>query len=216
MSWSIFLAGGLLVFFLRDALLLRLVRWPWVWLYVVSFPAIFAGLGVLAERLPREEALALLRDPRFWAPAAGLHVGNWMISFFIARRAAFADWMALLLPAPMYWFLAGGLVWLALQFIPGVEGWMLGLLTGLVWSLAVVATSRLWRPAWKSWDFAAATNLTALILIPLHQESRETETAGLVVGDWLGTLLPLSVVVCFVAVSFLYHRYKSSRHAVHP
>lgn len=218
MSWILLITSGLAVFFVRDALLLaRSPHRAVAALYAIGAAGVFALLGAATETISRDQAFALLREPRVWVPAVLIHAVYWLAAFLARRSRLLPPWAMLALPSPVYVFSAGGLAWLALQRVSGVDGWLAGALTGLAWSAAVVLASHLAaRGSWNATEFAATANLTAILLIPLQQQGGETAAPGAAPVDWLAGLLPLAAVGSLVALSFAYHRYRSFRHAAHP
>ncbi len=219
MNWPLLILAGLSIYLIRDALLLSQVG-PQVGasrLYAVAATAVFCALGIAAERLSSGEAFALLADPRIWIPSAALHLIQWlaMLDRRLLGRASPAVLLAL--PAPVWLFSAGGVVWLVLRSWSSLDGWLTGMLIGFTWSLLVwCLRSLLPRSPQRAREFAAGANLTALLLLPMQQQAG---TASLPQGgdiDWLSSALPLAAVALGILASFLYHRYRSLRRAAHP
>lgn len=217
MSWMVLITAVAATFLVRDALLLRASKPRTLALYAMGATTIFAALGVVSETVSRDQAAGWLRNPNLWIPAVAVHA-TYALGTFLARRSRFLPpWVLLVLPSPMYLSSAGGLAWLAMQRVSGLDGWLAGTLLGAAWSAAVALLSRLaaYQGTWNPLEFSAAANLTAILLIPLQQ--RETEGgAPQAPFDWMASLLPLAAVASLVVLSFALHRYRSNRHAAHP
>jgi hypothetical protein len=213
MSFLLLITVGAAVFLVRDALLLRTSTRRGLALYALGATAVFAALGVVSETVSRDQAVDWLRNPNIWIPAVAVHGIYWLGTLLARRSRVLLPWV-LLLPSPMYVFSAGGLAWFATQLVSGMDGWLLGILLGAAWGAAATLLSRLAaQGTWNPLEFSAAANLTATLLIPLHQEAQEGSQQAPV--DWMATLLPLASVAGLVALSFAVHRYRSSRHAAH-
>jgi hypothetical protein len=223
MDWLLLAGASLLLFFVRDIVLLaaspastRSRHWP-VWAAVQL--GVFIALGWIAESVPRERAYAFLREPFFWMPAVAIHGVLWMLFTWARRRnrpGATAAWIALL-PPPMFVFGAGALVWLALTRTGHFEGWSAGAAVGVVW-IASVLSAAAWRSrtganAGVALQFAATTNLSATLLIPIQQSSDTQSGIAEQPIDWIATLLPLGLVASLILLSFLFHRFRSARRA---
>lgn len=223
MDWLLLAGAGLLLFFVRDVLLLasspvslRCRLWL-VWAAVQL--GVFIALGCIAELVPRERAYAFLREPLYWGPAVALHGLLWMLFTWARRRSrsgAMIVWIAAL-PAPMFVFAAGAVVWLVLTRTGHFEGWSAGAAVGLVW-IALVLSAAAWRSragvdAGAALQFGAATNLSAALLIPIQQSSDTQSGIAEQPIDWAATLLPLGLTASLIALSFLFHRFRSSRRA---
>ena len=218
MDWVLLLLLGLLLFLARDVLLLATVSRGQGWAvapaaYGLVLAAVFLGLGTAAESVSREGALALLRDPRVWVPAIAVHVALWGVCRQLkqSERQRRYGWVVALIPAPVFLYSAGGLCWLALEQTR-LAGWQIGALAAAVLAATVGVAAgllgRRWvRPAMNSQvlDFAGAANLSAILLLPLQQQSRES---GLLAQslDWAATLLTLGATAGLIALSFLFHR----------
>ena len=119
---------------------------------------------------------------------------------------------SVLIPAPVFLYSAGGLCWLVLERV-NLAGWRVGALAAAVAAVAVGCASGLLRRGWRQrtrgaqvLDFAGAANLSAILLIPLQQQSRDSGLGELAV-DWGATLLALGATAGLIAVSFLFHRF---------
>ncbi|MBL8174485.1 MAG: MotA/TolQ/ExbB proton channel family protein [Bryobacterales bacterium] len=183
MNWQLLIGVGLSVFLWRDVCLLAAPKPPWR-IYAGIQVAVFAGLGWIAETVSREEAFGLLRDVRIAAVAAAAHLVLWGLLFFGQRRKAGWVRMVALAPAPMFLFAAGGLVWSVLQR----TGISTGVAAGLVAAGGWLAAAGLLAVLKKRWtastpesytDFAAASNLTAILLIPLEQTAASGDTMNI-------------------------------------
>ncbi len=179
--------------------------------------AVFLGLGAAAESVSRDGGVALLRDPRIWLPAIAAHLALWTVCRRLKRseRHRRHGWVVALIPAPVFLYSAGGVCWLALEQV-NLAGWRIGVLAAVAVLGTVGAASGLLRRGWRqrapqaispqALDFAAAANLSAILLIPLQQRSQESGLGALAV-DWGATLLALGATAGLIAVSFLFHRF---------
>lgn len=222
MDWLLLVGAGLLVYFVREVLLLaaaplatRTRQWA-VW--AACQWIVFAMLGWAAESVPRNQAYALLRNVWFWAPAVAIHVVLWAVFTRLRRRPQPAQPMrwAGLFPPPMALFAGGALVWLALTRTGYFEGWCAGLAVGTVWIAAVLLGAMVWRgraDVDAALQFAAAANLSAVLLIPIQQSSDTQSGIAEQPIDWAATLLPLALTASLILLSFLFHRFRSSRRA---
>jgi len=222
MDWLLLVGAGLLVYFVREVLLLAAVpvagraRHWFVWAACQWIA--YGLLGWTAESVPRDKAYALLRSPWFWAPAVATHVVLWAI-FTLLRRRPQPDRRMLwtgLVPSPMSLFAGGALIWLALTRTGYFEGWSAGLAVGSAWVAAVLLGAAAWRSradAGAALQFAAAANLSAVLLIPIQQSSDTQSGIAEQPIDWAATLLPLGLTVSLILLSFLFHRFRSSRRA---
>lgn len=215
MSWILLIMVVAAVFLLRDALLLgTMTPRTFAW-YALGATVVFAALGVVSETVSREQASGWLRNPNFWIPAVAVHAILWLGTFLVRRSRLLPPWVLLALPTPMWLLSAGGLVWLAIQKVSGIDGWIVGTLLGAAWSSAAVLLSRIAAlGAWNPVEFSTAANLTAIVLIPLQKQEVQGGSPQAPV-DWMASLLPLAAVASLVALSFAVHRYRSSRHAAH-
>ncbi len=173
MDWQVLIAVGLSVFLWRDACLLSVAGAPRAAHAAVQLAG-FAALGVFAETVSRDEAYALLRDPRIAWPAAGLHLGLWAALYLGGRRKAAWLHALALAPAPVFVFSAGGLVWSLLQHTRLGSGLAAGCAGAAAWLAAahlLALILKQFRPTTLETfhSFAAASNLTAILLIPLQQ-----------------------------------------------
>ncbi|MBM3798364.1 MAG: hypothetical protein FJW31_30990 [Acidobacteria bacterium] len=62
-------------------------------------------------------------------------------------------------------------------------------------------------------QFAAAANLSAVLLIPIQQSSDTQSGIADPPMDWAATLLPLALTASLILLSSLFHRFRSSRRA---
>ena len=217
MDWVFLLLLGLVLFLVRDALLLSLLGARAIALkaraaYAVVLPAVFAGLGGAAELISREQAVTLLRDPRVWVPAVGIHVLFW-VAFSKAKKASRWErpvWLLTLIPVPLFLVAAGGLCWMVLSQTRSVSGAIVGGCLGIAWVLLVffgswIVPARRTESAPKTLDFAAAANLSAILLLPMYQYSENravTETAW----QTRTSALALIATAALIGASFLFHR----------
>ncbi|MBS1824514.1 MAG: MotA/TolQ/ExbB proton channel family protein [Acidobacteria bacterium] len=174
MDWQLLIAVGITVFLWRDVCLLSAARSVLSPVYGTVQIAAFLLLGIFAETISRDEAFRLLRDPRLWIPAVVLHLVLWAVLFYGQRRQR--DWVRQLamFPNPIFLFSAGGLVWLILRTGISRDGWVAGLLAAAAWITAVLALAAVkkhFAPSTfpTSVSFAATSNLTAILLVPLEQ-----------------------------------------------
>ncbi|MBM3788178.1 MAG: hypothetical protein FJW30_27885 [Acidobacteria bacterium] len=222
MDWLLLVGAGLLVYFVREVLLLaaapvatRTKQWT-VW--AACQWIVFTVLGWAAESVPRNQAHALLRSPWFWEPAVAVHLVLWAIFTLLRRREQpepALRW-ARLFPPPMALFAGGALVWLALTRTGYFEGWSAGLAVGTVRIAAVFLGAMVWRGRAEvdtALQFAAAANLSAVLLIPIQQSSDTQSGIAEQPIDWAATLLPLALTASLILLSFLFHRFRSSRRA---
>ena len=222
MDWLLLIGAGLLVQFVREVLMLaavpvagRAMHWfVWAGCQWITYGL----LGWAAEPVPRDMAYALLRSPWFWVPAVAIHVVLWAI-FTRLRRRPQPDRPMLrtgLVPSPMSLFAGGALTWLVLTRTSYFEGWSAGLAVGSAWVAAVLLGAAAWRSradARAALQFAAAANLSAVLLIPIQQSSDTQSGIAEQPIDWAATLLPLGLTVSLILLSFLFHRFRSSRRA---
>ena len=219
MDWLFLLLLGLVLFFVRDVLLLSSFREQGSFLrattaYAAIFVVAFVLLGTAADFVSREEALKLIGDVRLWVPAVLLHGALWL-GFFQAKRDPRARrWMfaLTLIPAPVFVYCAGGLCWLALASSHALNGTTAGVLLGAAW-VALAAAGAWWARRFSSaesqagaiLDFAAAANLSAILLLPLHLQS---EQSALVESAFHGktSAMALAATVGLIGASFLFHR----------
>jgi predicted transporter len=217
MHWPLLICAGLIVFWLRDvfaAIDAGRLRKPAAGAAAVLSLLIFTALGVAAERISRAEAYQLLADPRFWSPAVAIHAVLGLATQRLRQKSPQLAWLVAMMPAPVFVFSAGGACWLLLNRVGGLEGWQAGLLAGAAWAGSVQIAASLFRPISikNALDFASASNLTAIILIPLNQQAEETSAPSAPL-DWTTTLLPLGLAALLILASFAIHRYRSNRHA---
>jgi hypothetical protein len=218
-DWLFLLLLGLVLFLVRDALLLSSFRERGPFLkatavYSLTFVALFALLGTAADFISREEALSLIGDVRLWVPAILLHGALWF-GFFQAKRNPRArrwSFAFALVPAPVFAYCAGGVCWLTLARNAVGDGTITGALLGVLW-VALTAAGAWWarrRAKAESQanvilDFAAAANLSAILLLPLHQQS---EQSALVESAFQGktSAVALAATAGLIGASFLFHR----------
>lgn len=219
MDWFLLAAAGAALFLARDIALLAPgtpagMKGVWAGLQFT----LFLALGFAAESLSRDQAYAILRDPRFWIPAAVIHFCLWAAMFFGRRRPSFArnSWRFALIPAPVQVFCAGAFVWIALTRASFLEGWSAGAAVGAVWIATVLGAASIRRPANSdsALQFAATANLSAILLIPIQQQSGEGSAVAEQPIDWIAALLPLALTGSLVLLSFLFHRHRSARRSV--
>ena len=218
MDWLFLLVLGLVLFLARDALLLSAL-WQGAArkaavAYTAVFLAVFLALGTAADFVSRDQTLSLLRDPRLWIPAVAVHVALW----FAFARARSRDvlpnralWLVLV-PAPVFLYCAGGLCWLALASGGSWDATTTGGLLGCAWIALIAPCSWFVRRVGKAesrtgviLDFAAAANLSAILLLPLQQYSQKSllaETAF----QWRTSVMALAATAGLIGASFLFHR----------
>lgn len=219
MDWFLLAAAGAALFLARDTALLASgltarMTITWAAAQMISFVA----LGLAAESLSRDQAYGIPRDPRFWMPAVAVHFLLWAAIFFgrkwrmLTRKA----WLIALIPAPVPVFCAGAFVWTALTKASFLEGWSAGVAVGAVWIATVLGAASIRRPANSdsALQFAATANLSAILLIPIQQQSGEGSAVAEQPIDWIAALLPLALTGSLVLLSFLFHRHRSARRSV--
>ncbi len=243
MDWLFLLLLGLVLFFVRDVLLLgsfgaRRSFLKALALYSGIFLSAFIALGTAADFLSREAVLDLLGDRRWWLPAILVH-GVLALGFFGAKRSARArrrSFALALLPAPVFLYCAGGLCWLTLSQNTALDGTGSGVLLGITW--VALTAGGAWgvrrfgagQPGGEPrgvaggesvgetqresaggaiLDFAAAANLSAILLLPLHQQS---QPGGLVEQALDGgrQAAALAATAGLIGASFLFHRIRRS------
>lgn len=221
MDWLFLLLLGLALFFARDAFLLGSAKGgaalKVAGAYAVVFLGTFVALGAAAEFVSRDRALGLLRDARLWIPALALHAAL-CAAFLRARgseqRQRRAVWL-ILIPAPVFLYCAGGGCWLALTSSSTFNAIPTGALLGCTWVVCVVGASRWARhrasagSAAAILDFAAAANLSAILLLPLQQRSERSVLAEGAV-EWQTSVMALAATAGLIGASFLYHRLRRS------
>jgi hypothetical protein len=220
MDWLFLLLLGLVLFFARDALLLSSLKQGSILkptgAYAVVFVAAFLSLGAAADFVSRDQAVGLLRDARLWVPAMLVHAAL-CVAFLRARSKKHtrnrAVWL-ILVPAPVLLYCAGGLCWLALASGP-LDAPTTGALLGVTWVALVIAGAR-WARRRNSatsstaiLDFAAAANLSAILLLPLHQYSQQSGLLGNAF-QWQTSAMALAATAGLIGASFLYHRLRRS------
>ena len=222
MDWLFLLLLGLVLFFVRDVLLLSSFRERHSFLKAAAvyggiFVGLFVLLGTAADFVSREEALRLIGDVRLWLPAILVHGLLWFGFFRAKRRPQARRWFALaLVPAPVFVYCAGGLCWLALSRDAAADGAITGAILGIAW-VALTAAGAWWArrfgpsesQAGATLDFAAAANLSAILLLPLHQQSQQS---ALVENAFHGntSATALAATAGLVGASFLFHRLRRS------
>ena len=221
MDWLFLLLLGSALFLTRDALLLgsrtAAAAFRVTVAYAVVSLAVFVSLGAAADFVSRDQALSLLRDARLWIPAILVHAAL-CIAFLRARNKTGASNRALWLilpPAPVFLYCAGGLCWLAITSSSVLDAATAGALLGCVWVALVIAGSRWARrlgsarsPA-SVFDFAAAANLSAILLLPLHQQSEQSALAQNAI-QWQTSVMALAATAGLIGASFLFHRLRRS------
>lgn len=218
MDWILLSGAGWLVFLARDVLAMARRR-TYAGLALHSGAVLI--LGICAERISRDQVQALLNDTRFWAPSVGIQAGMWAAMFW-TRRRGWGDrlWGLMAIPSPMYLVSAGGLTWWLLTKLPGSKGAVAGAAVGALYGLIVLGTgpliARMSVPTVERvWDFAAAANLSALLLLPLHQQASATGSSepGL---DWKAVAIPIVMTVGLVGISYAVNRQRSATRAWRP
>jgi hypothetical protein len=221
-DWLFLLLLGLGLFFGRDLLLVHSFSGrdaaKITAAYGAIFVTLFSLLGTAADFVSRDQALSLLRDARLWVPAILLHGALWF-ALVKARRAMRARrWVFALtvLPTPVFVYCAGGLCWMTLASTGASDPTVVGALLGSAWVTLVIAGA--WGLRWfgvtagrsdEILDFAAAANLSAVLLLPLHQQSSQSallETS--VHGET--SALALAATAGLIGASFLFHRMRRS------
>ncbi len=210
MDWLLLTAVGLTLFLRRDAALLASISRSLSTHTLAGHLLVFAILGHLAESISREQAYTLLRDPRLWIPAALVHALLWILLLRSPRAARLAP----LIPTPVFVFSAGGFAWLLLNWRSWPAGWIAGLVAGLFWISAVLAlTAVIRRFDFPARQFAATANLSAILLIPIQQQSSDTSGLAEQPIDWFSNVLPLAMIGVLILSSYLFHRARSARKA---
>lgn len=222
MDWLFLLVLGLALFLARDLFLLSSFRGRDAAKVSAAYGAIllvlFALLARAADFVSREQALSLLRDARLWVSAILIHGLLWL-AFIKARRGQRARRLTFaltLLPAPVFVYCAAGLCWIALASNSATDPTAAGALLGAAWVTLAIAGScgarRFGSTAGKSGeilDFAAAANLSAILLLPLHQQSRQSALVETAV-HWETSALALAATAGLIGASFLFHRIRRS------
>lgn len=217
MDWFLLTAAGVALFLARDAALLAsapVAPLPMRAAWAAVQGVLFLGLGLAAESISRDQAYAILRDPRFWMPAVAIHFALWAAIYFGRRHTAFARgvWLIALIPSPVPMFCGGACVWIALTRTGALEGWSAGVAVGAAWIGTVLASAARFRPAADAaLQFAATSNLSAILLIPIQQQSGEGSGVAEQPIDWIAALLPLALTGSLVLLSYLFHRHRSGR-----
>jgi hypothetical protein len=212
MHWAAILAAILAVYIYRDALCVRHLRprRTATFIYVASVLGRGVLLGMLAEHLGRDEALALLGRPVVWVSALLVHAVAGTMLHFLRRRRQVPMLAVLLLPSPMEWFAMGGAAWLGLQVAAGMEGWVVGLLAGALWAGGASVFGMVWqRDASTAWNAVTSANLTAMALLPLQLRSGPSNNAP--AGGEAATLLPLLPVAALVLLGLGIQRLRRTR-----
>jgi hypothetical protein len=218
MDWFFLLVLGLVLFFARDVLLLNsfgargsLLR---TGIYGAIYFAWFVLLGSGADYVSRQKALELTGEVRLWAPAILAHGALWLGFLLLKRRPqARSRLLALtLIPAPMFVYCAGGLCWLTLSSGSSLDGTTAGGLLGAAWVVLVAGAAWCARrfaasqlPPAAILDFAAASNLSAILLLPLHQQSTQSAAAQTAFDGWRSAMA-LAATAGLIGASFLFHR----------
>lgn len=180
MDWQILISVGLGVFLWRDASLLSTARPPRL-AHAAIHLAAFVTLGLLAETVSRDHAFGLLRDPLIATPAAAIHLVLWAALFFGQRQHRRWVLPLALIPSPIFLFSAGAATWILLQRTAVTNGLIAGAITATGW-LAIVHAISAARKRFEStsqataYSFAATSNLTAILLIPLDQSAITGDT----------------------------------------
>jgi hypothetical protein len=215
-DWAFLLAAGLLLFFARDVLLIRRLTGAWgarkaFFFYFLVYFVVLLGSGKLVEFVSKEQALSLIADPRFWVPAVLVHgVLGWAFLRAQTDRPG-AGWAVLVLaPAPVFLLSAAGLCWLALSTLPLSQGALPGAIFGVLWPGMVLGVARWGRSGHEAaspgaMGFAAASNLPAILLLPMHQQAG-MGASGQPLDQGAGPLLGLLATAGLIAASFAFHR----------
>jgi hypothetical protein len=221
MDWLFLLLLGLALFLARDALLLGSLLAGSVLKLTVAYAAVFAAvffsLGAAADFVSRDQALGLLRDARLWIPAIVVHAA--LCAAFLKARGRESGkqrtvWL-ILVPAPVFLYCAGGLCWLAITSSRVFDAAAVGALLGCAWVALVIAGSRWARRLGSSrspaaiLDLAAAANLSAILLLPLHQQSEQSALAENA-AQWQNSAMALAATAGLIGASFLFHRLRRS------
>ena len=218
MDWLFLILCGLALFGVRDAVgLARFGDAKLILLHGAAILATCSGLGLLAEEISRDQAQALLRNGALWGPALAIHVGLWSAFQYTKRASPSASWPGRLFaaPAPLLIYSLGGASWFTLlnSNLPGLAA---GAAVGAGYVTAVLGAARLVRarpagaePYRKALELGASANLAAFLLIPLHQESRESRLSTYAI-DWAETGVALGATALLVGASFFLHRWKSA------
>ena len=166
-------------------------------------------LGLAAESLSRQDALALVGEPWFLASAVSIHCILWLL-FERARRSRrprqSVGWL-FLLPPPVLLFATGVAVWnvLLVANAPGsLAGAAIMAVYGAV-ALTAAAAARRLASREGALAFAATTNLSALLLVILPQEAVPGRASALPI-DWAHSLPVLGIIASMVGISFLIAR----------
>lgn len=180
MDWQILIAVGLSVFLWRDVCLLAAPAPPRL-AHALIHLAAFVTLGLLAETISRDQAFGLLRDLRIATPAAVVHIVLWAALFFgHRRRLPWVSFLALV-PSPIFLFSAGAMTWLLLQRTSIAAGLLAGVIAAAAWLATVHALAAAKKriaatSSTSAFSFAATSNLTAILLIPLDQSAITGDT----------------------------------------
>lgn len=221
LGWIVLAAAGLLVFALRDALLLasapRRNLHGLLAGYAALQTATGAGLGAAAARLSQNGASALLADSRLWAPALLVHAGLAWAFLRAGKRRTANDkaWCLVFVPAPAFWICVAALCWFFLRTASGWPGWASGGLLGLAaGALAAGGAETIGRSrrgsvqqrcGRRALRFAAAANLAVVILIPWPAVTK-TSPVPFQLIDWESTALTWAGICVLAAAAYLLHR----------
>lgn len=214
MDWLLLILLALGLFAARDSLGLAAFRNRGLRLaYATSLLAAGAILGLLAERLSQAEARALVNEPSAWAAAIAVHGLLWIL-FERARRSSRpqsrSGWL-FAIPSPLLLYAAGAATWQALRwsnlpgFLAGVS--VMSVYGGVVLGAAFAARRRARRGASvvAALGFAAASNMSALLLVLLPHQSQTPRILAQHI-DWVESLSVLGIVALMVGLSFLVAR----------
>ncbi len=211
MHWAVLAGATAGLYLFRDAACL-----PHLWsrktaVLVLTGALLVRGalLGALAENTGRDDVLELLQKPVVWGGCLLAH--GVLGAGLLVMRHRLPMLAVLLLPAPMEWFAAGGLIWLVLQLPLSIEGWAAGLTVAAAWLGLAALMGKLWtRGRERALETAATANLSAIL--PLSLQVRGGAGPATEASWQPGSLLPLWPVAGLIACGWLAQRLRRKRH----
>lgn len=217
MDWLFLLSLGIVLFLTRDLTLLGSIRQPrpfgrMALAYGLVFTALFTALAVAAQFVSRDQALSLLRDARLWVPASLIHALLFIVSLRWRTAKTNGTLWPLLLPTPVFLYCAAGLCWMVLRSTTALEPLAAGAMLGVAWTISAVAgawCARKLRNRESSdkavFDFAAASHLSAILLLPFQQFSTKSALTETELPSGSSSMA-LAATVGLIGASFLFHR----------